>query len=414
MPPPPPPPIVGPRRAALRARRREEAKKKALGGSALAAALSAIAIGIVAVSAGSGGDGDTSAVPRPTATERDPVATTLVFGTKEHSRAPEAVWMTLLSYDPSSDRAAVVYVPAHASAEVPGRGPQPVGETLASGGIPLLLVSTENMLGIEIDRYLELSDRDARLLFTATGPISVDVPSDVRISAGGNTTRVIFEEGVQKLPAPFLVQLLYTRGLDTDDIELGGRHVSFWDAFLEAFRDEPGALRRAVTASAAALRESDADPSAHADLLATLASLDDQDRIITTLPAHQVSVGGSELYQIDQDEIAGFLHETLGSGAKRVDEIRVQILNGNGVPGIGQEAAERLVGHGFRVILTGNARRLNYAKTLIITYDSTTRGQALAERARELLGVGEVQVSVQQQGIVDLTIVVGEDFLRTT
>jgi hypothetical protein len=33
---------------------------------------------------------------------------------------------------------------------------------------------------------------------------------------------------------------------------------------------------------------------------------------------------------------------------------------------------------------------------------------------RRLLGVGKVQVSVQQQGIVDLTIVVGEDFVGTT
>jgi hypothetical protein len=88
-------------------------------------------------------------------------------------------------------------------------------------------------------------------------------------------------------------------------------------------------------------------------------------------------------------------------------------LNGNGVPGIGQEVSERLIGAGFRVVLTGNARRLNYRKTLVITYDSSPEGQALAERARDLIGVGEVQVSAQQQGIVDLTIVIGKDFLRT-
>jgi hypothetical protein len=95
------------------------------------------------------------------------------------------------------------------------------------------------------------------------------------------------------------------------------------------------------------------------------------------------------------------------------EEIRVQVLNGNGVPGIGQKVAEKHIGHGFRVILSGNARRLNYQKTLIVTYDRSAEGQALAERARELLRVGEVQVSAQQQGIVDLTIVIGEDFLST-
>ena len=77
------------------------------------------------------------------------------------------------------------------------------------------------------------------------------------------------------------------------------------------------------------------------------------------------------------------------------------------------QVAERLVGEGFRVILSGNAPRLDYERTLVITYDGSAAGRALAEQARDLLGVGEVRVSRQEQGIVDLTIVVGKDFLRT-
>jgi hypothetical protein len=94
------------------------------------------------------------------------------------------------------------------------------------------------------------------------------------------------------------------------------------------------------------------------------------------------------------------------------DDVRVQVLNGNGVPGIGEEVAARLQGEDFRVILSGNAQRLDYRKTLIVTYDESPQGQKQAERAQDLLGVGEVQVSAQGQGIVDLTIVVGKDFVR--
>jgi len=50
---------------------------------------------------------------------------------------------------------------------------------------------------------------------------------------------------------------------------------------------------------------------------------------------------------------------------------------------------------------------------LIVSYDDSEKGLDLAERAKELLGVGEVQIAGQQQGIVDLTIVVGKDFLDT-
>ncbi len=106
------------------------------------------------------------------------------------------------------------------------------------------------------------------------------------------------------------------------------------------------------------------------------------------------------------------MEETLGSKPSLGEEVRVQILNGNGVPGIGEEVAEKLSQENFRVLLSGNARSLDYKTTLIVTYDSSEEGLAMAERARSLLGVGEVQVSAQGQGIVDLTIVVGKDFLR--
>jgi polyisoprenyl-teichoic acid--peptidoglycan teichoic acid transferase len=125
-----------------------------------------------------------------------------------------------------------------------------------------------------------------------------------------------------------------------------------------------------------------------------------------------VSVGGGELFESDSGEIETFVTETLGVQPGVSSETRVQILNGNGEPGIGQEAAQKLVGEGFRVVLTGNASRLDYRKTLVITYDSSPEGEALAEKARDLPGVGKVQVSAQPQGIVDLTIVVGKDFLR--
>jgi hypothetical protein len=146
--------------------------------------------------------------------------------------------------------------------------------------------------------------------------------------------------------------------------------------------------------------------------MAAFAELDGKSRTLTSLPATQVSVGGNELYEVNHEELVEFFEGTVGMEPVTDDDVRVQVLNGNGVPGIGEEVAARLQGEDFRVILSGNAQRLNYRKTLIVTYDESPQGQKQAERAQDLLGVGEVQVSAQGQGIVDLTIVVGKDFVR--
>jgi LytR cell envelope-related transcriptional attenuator len=418
IPPPPPaaedehPDHVGPRRAALETRRKEHRRKVfSVGGIAtIVACLLAVVVVARVVDQATGPEDNE---PSGTATSKDegPVVT-LIYGTKEAHPERGAIWMALMSYDEKNERGAFVYLPSHTAAEVPGHGLQPVGESLASGGVPLLLVSAENLVGVPIDRYIELSDRAARVLFTATGDVSVDVPEEVRVAVGKNQARLIFNSGQQRLSPPFLVQLLYTHGLDSDDVELGSRHIAFWTELFELFHEEPGKLGAAVERSEAALAESDVDPKEHAKTFTALAALDSADLMVTSLPVQQMSVEDSELYASDPDQIQEFLVSVIGTDAVPRDDVRVQILNGNGAPGIGQEVASRLIGQGFRVILPGNARHLDYPQTLIITYDSSDEGITLAEKARDLLGLGEVQVSQQQQGIVDLTIVVGEDWLR--
>ena len=405
------PPAPGSRRAALLKRRRRRKR-----GWAIALVVVAALFGTVLYRAGTDEQppektGDIDQVVQ--VGKDDGVTTTLIWGTHEQEgdRAP-AVWITLLSFDQKKDRGAVVYIPAGTAVEVPGRGLQGVGSSLASGGVPLMLISAENLLGLPIDSHVELSDRDARVLFGALDPLTVDVPAEVRVPAGSGQARLLFEEGPASLSSRFLVRLLYTVGIDSDDEELGARHLAFWSSLLDAFHEEPEVVGRAFRKAQAALEEGPGTSEGASRVVEALVALSSRDIDLAPIPARQVSVGGTELYETDEAELARFVEETIGVAPSERDEIRVQILNGNGVPGIGQQVARKLVGQGFRVILSGNARRLNYRKTLIVTYDSSDQGLATAERAKALVGMGEVQIATQEQGIVDITIVVGRDFLR--
>ncbi len=407
-------PRGGPRRAALHERRRARRRSRArFSGLGVVVVIAAVALGVYLVADDDNKAGAGAALSESDEPE-DPITTTLLFGTRQPSdgSADRVVWMTLLSTDARNSSGAIVYVPAHTATEVPGRGLLPLGESLRSGGVPLLLVSTETKIGVQVDRYLELSEQDAGVLFGEIGDVSVDVPAPVVVPAGKQRVRTVLAEGPQRLGPDFLVDLLYTLGIDGDDAELGGRHLAFWSGLLEGFSEDPIALGAAIERAGASLGGSDASPADHAQFFTSLARLPSGERTLANLPVEQVSVGGDELYDVDKDQVASFISETIGSVEPVEDEIRVQILNGNGVPGIGQKVAEMLVGEGYRVLLSGNAQRLDYFKTRIVTYDSSEEGLDAAERARELLGVGEVQISSQGQGIVDLTVVVGRDFVQ--
>ncbi|MFN2595185.1 MAG: LCP family protein [Actinomycetota bacterium] len=405
----------GPRRAALEQRRRR--RKRSIVRTTLALLLALLVGGgaVAAVVLFSGSDdatGSGSTHPRGSADPPSTVTTTLVVGTSEKDPNAGALWLALLYIDRTGDKGAVVYIPPHTAAQVPGRGLLGLGDSLASGGMPLLLLSAQNLLGVPIDHYIELSDQSAQVLFDHIGPLTVDVPNDITVPVGHKEQRVIVAAGRQSLAPEFLVKFLYVAGTGGDDIELGSRQIAFWTALFDRFADDPGALETDVRDASTAL-VTDSTASEEASLFKDLASLSLEQRTIAVLPVKPVSAGGEALYEADPGEVASFVHDTFAALPPAQNEVRVQVLNGNGVPGIGEEVAKRLVGHGFRVILGGNAPRLDYEKTRIVTYSDTPGGLAQAQRAKELLGVGEVQVSAQPQGIVDLTIVVGKDFLRT-
>lgn len=400
------------RRVALRKRKRRKALNRILIGIGLGVLAAALVVGLPYLATRDDED-DRSTGAGDIALGGRGAFTLLVFGTREQSADPRADWFTLFSFDGKSETGSAVSIPAHTAAEVPGHGLQALEAAYSGGGVPLLLITVENLLGIEVDRYLEISDRDALVLFKRLTPITVTVPEDVRVSAGRNQARVVFVAGEQELRARDLARLLYVRGLEVDDIDLGSRHLAIWDGLFDRFDNEPNGLARGIRASAVVLGESDSNGNEIARFFERLAELPRASFHLVSLPVQPVAAGEDELYSTDAEELQGFVTATLPGADRGADQTRLQILNGNGEPGIGKEVAELLVGEGFRVILSGNARRLDYERTLIVTYDSSDEGLALAERAKRLLGVGEVQISAQRQGIVDLTIVVGKDFLRT-
>lgn len=402
---------VGHRRAALRDRQKEHRRKRLWVGLAAGAAALGAGLGIAWLIAAD----EEPPPPAPSTAVVSPEATAetmLMFGTDSSRNRERVVWMTLLIADAEEETGAVAYIPAHTAVEVPGRGLESVSDAYSDGGIPLLLVTMENLLGISLDRYLEITGGDARVLLEGIGPLSVDVPSEVRVGVGESQSSLLFDDGQQRLSGSFLQQLLFVMGVEGDDIELGGRHLAFWDGLFDTWSEDTQGLADVVESSAGALGKSDASPMEIASFLAQLAEVPSEERFLRSIPVSPLEVPGNRLYVADEIELAAFVAEVAGSAAPAADDVRVQVLNGNGIPGIGQEVADVLVGEGFRVILSGNARRLDHEETLIITYDSSEAALSLAERARELLGVGEVQISGQDQGIVDLTIVVGKDFPR--
>ncbi|HET7929554.1 MAG TPA: LytR C-terminal domain-containing protein [Actinomycetota bacterium] len=123
---------------------------------------------------------------------------------------------------------------------------------------------------------------------------------------------------------------------------------------------------------------------------------------VVTLDADEVASG---VLRATPRQVSDALVEAFGGPAE--EAVPVIVLNGNGVPGIGEAVAERLLPGGFRVAVSQNASDFDHPETLIVVGSPDDVG--LAERVRDLLGVGSVSVSVGS-GIAPVTVVIGKDF----
>jgi hypothetical protein len=123
---------------------------------------------------------------------------------------------------------------------------------------------------------------------------------------------------------------------------------------------------------------------------------------VTTLEAEEVASG---VFRADPEQVTDALVAAFGGPAE--EAVPVIVLNGNGVPGIGEAVAEKLLPGGFRVAVAQHAPDFDHPETLIVV--GSPDDVALAERVRDLLGVGSVSVSVGS-GIAPVTVVIGKDF----
>jgi anionic cell wall polymer biosynthesis LytR-Cps2A-Psr (LCP) family protein len=406
---------AGPRAVARRRRRR-----RALLRSTLAIVLTVV-LGVGAVVAAA--TLVTDAPEQPAVDDPAPAAgavldpqPTLVLATfDEAATGRGASQVVVLGYDREAAQATMLFVPAGTVADVPGHGLLQVGRAFGFGDGPLLDATLDNLLGVDLDAVVGVSQQGWASLFTRLDGLAIDVPERLDRRNPDGSTEARFRPGEQFLDGPRVAELLTFREANETELEAISRLHRVLVAMLDRVADDP-ALLDAVFADGAPMLDTAAAAGEVQALLRLLAEAQAEGRLVArTLPVSPVGSGEDESYRVDEerarqlveDRFAGSRPVTASVGGRDL-----QILNGNGVPGIGQRVAERLVPAGFRVVLTRNADRFDHAETRIVVYRDDPEQLAAAEEIRDLLGVGRVELSRTPLQVADVTVVVGLDFLE--
>jgi polyisoprenyl-teichoic acid--peptidoglycan teichoic acid transferase len=342
----------------------------------------------------------------------DPQPTVALLTYDEADPSGLATGLVVLAYDRETQEGTILLVPVATIADVPGYGSFQLAEAHAFGQGPLVAVTLDNLLGLRLDGLARLSEADWATLLSRVGGFEVDVRSPV-VDRSGQAGETRFPAGVQFLDGPRLAEYLTARDDTETELESLPRVQQVLFGLLDRIALEPGLLDEAFADDASMIDT--ADPQQLRRLLAELATARARDEVTTlTLPVATLGSGRDDLYRIDTARLDQLVTERFsasrpapgGAGADR----SIQILNGNGVPGVGQQVAERLSAGGYRIVLTGNADRFDHPNTRIVIYGESPEELEIARDVQQRLGVGEIQRSGTPQSVVDVTIVVGADF----
>lgn len=303
----------------------------------------------------------------------------------ENDAAGTLTAATLLAVAPSGTGGDLVYVPPGTLVEVPSLGLVALRDASREGGPDLAGQALGNLFGQPLDELVVLGPAELTAAVEPAGVITVDLPASVERSTPEGRVEVLFDEGEVAVTAEEVPTLLEAPA-DTD-LDRLVRHQSFWEGWLAQLS-----------------AGGEAPPGELGSVLSALAEGDVGHRL---LPVQAVAEG--DLYQVDREQLALLVAEVLPGATPVADRIRVQVLNGTGTPGLAQQVAPVLVPAGAAVTLTGNADRFDHQVTQIVFYRD--EDESAARRIRDALGVGEVVRSRSDLGVVDVTVVVGADFL---
>lgn len=404
------------RRAAARRRRRRRAMLRS--GVLLVLALG---LGVAAVLGASqlvrnaGDDPEETASEAPAGVSQDPQPT-LVLATFDESR-PEAgaSQVIVLGYDRESEQGTVLFVPAAAVAEIPGHGLLPIGRAYGFGEGALLDATLDNLLGVDLDHVVGISRQGWSALFTRIGGMTIDVPERLDERQADGSSRSRFLPGEQFLDGPRVAELLTFREANESELETLPRTQRVLLALLDVVAQDPAVLDP-VFEDGAPMLDTSADLAEVREMLRLLAeAAKTGDLDVRTLPVSPLGSGEEDSYRVDTERAEPLIESRFSASvpSARAQAGRdLQILNGNGAPGIGQRVAEKLVPAGFRVVLTRNADRFDHEQTKIIVFDDSPEQLRIAQEIKDLLGVGTIERSRLPQSVADVTVVVGLDFLE--
>ncbi|MBI2875016.1 MAG: LCP family protein, partial [Firmicutes bacterium] len=323
--------------------------------------------------------------------------------------------LILASYDPKQRSLVLLSIPRDSRVEITCRknALDKINAAHAYDGLTCAKDTVERFTGVPVHHYIQVQLDGFKDLVDLVGGVELEVEQDMKYTDRAGGLFINLRKGYQLLDGDKARQFVRYRSAE-GDIGRIGRTQKFLNALITKLLQPgnwpkiPKVLDRAVEMVRTSLKSSDLAALGLIQTVQAAFSLDKLEMI--TLPGEPKRIGGIDYWIPDQAELLKIVGEKFKEEAVLVinQEIKVEILNGNGNAGEAATMANSLRERGFEVTRVANADRFDYPVTRVINHTSDRevgRLVLLAVGGTELL----TEIPQEQEAAVDVTVILGKD-----
>lgn len=326
--------------------------------------------------------------------------------------------MLLLRFSPETKQIAVLSIPRDTRTWVDGIGVTKLNAANASGGPALTARATSELLGgVSIDRYIRINVQGVEKLIDALGGVTVYVPKDMRYQDDSQHLYINLKEGEQHLNGEQALQFLRFRYDEFGDIGRVQRQQTLMRSLMEQTLSPMTLARLPQILS---IIQSHVDTNLSIEELVSLVGFAAQ----TNRSKVQMLMLPGEFSMPDEYELSYWVphlnrvdemmaqHFDMGSAyTYGVDPsyVRVAIQDSTGRSGAVRRLINTLEDSGYSNVYVDN----DWSEPLSVTRILAQQGDVeTAEAVKRALGFGEVRTESTGSLQSDVTIQVGQDWLR--
>ena len=360
------------------------------------------ALGVVSNGGVGGGGGWFSGLLAPAFGGRERV-TILAVGVDTSTARGLADTIMVAVVSPRTGEISALSIPRDSRVEVPGAGVRRINSSHAIGGLPLTIQTVELLLGLPVDRHIEVSVPGLVKLVDAIGGVEMEVEKRMKYRDRSQDLNIDLQPGRHRLDGEQAMGYVRFRHDATGDLGRMERQRKFLRVVLRQLM-QPDNVARLPKLAETFVETVNTDLSVRE--LLTLKKLAEQagpEGIrAATLPGEPGMVNGQSMIVLDRDEVAEAVSRIL-----RGQGLSVRVLNGTAVNGVAARVAGVLEEAGCEIVEVGNAEEQS-EMTLVVDH----RGRARrAERVAEWLGRGVISAQPRGDDPADVTVIVGRDML---